>query len=114
MTGAERRQYVRIQYPLLDRPTFRAAGWTGIILDLSQGGLRVSVSQWPTDGTVIATGAVLDGALELDGDDPIPVRGKLLRFDGEIFAMQFLEPLLPPGVIEQQQRFLKARHPHGY
>ena len=112
--GAERRQFVRVQYPAFERPVFRAPSWEATILDVSQGGMRATVSRWPTDNTVIATGATLDGALELEAEEPVPVHGKVLRFDGETFAFQFLEPLLPPGLIERQQRLLHARHPHGY
>ncbi len=112
--GAEQRRFVRIQFPAFERPVFRAASWTAAILDVSQGGARMTVAQWPTDGTVIATGAMLDGALELAEEEPVPVRGRVLRFDGETFAIEFTEPLLPPGLIERQQRLLQARHPHGY
>ncbi len=112
--GIERRQYVRVQYPAFDRPLFRASQWTAHIHDVSQGGARLEVASWPTGDVVIASGAVLDGALELEGDVPIPVHGRVVRFDGTFIAMQFLEPLLPPDVISAQQRRLSAKYPTGW
>ncbi len=108
------RRHYRVEYPARDRPAFRAATWQGSIIDVSESGMRVRITQWPGPDEVLATGATVGGAILFKESGPTMVRGLIVRFDGDVLAVRLDDVGVPYATILREQRWLRARHPWGY
>ena len=74
----ERRQYVRHQYPLTERPMAEIEGRPYPILDICGRGLRI---EKPT-GTAFEEGATVDVRLPLAGGNELALSGTIIHMQG--------------------------------
>ncbi len=104
---ANRRETYRIGYPETGRPRFLLAadpaGSAPVleVLDLSEEGLRLGVPE----GT--ALGPAVAGRLELPGQLPLEVQGRVVRRGAEDAAVHLRRPVPSPIIVAEQLR-LKA------
>ena len=96
----ERRAAPRLPIPT---PTADAAGSRTPLRDVSATGLRYMLTR---SESAPATGSRIEGALQLDADTVIEVRGRVVRHVGREIAVAFDPPGLDPEVLAMlHQRF---------
>jgi hypothetical protein len=103
-TALLQRQRERRAAPRLPIPLAADASGTGTPLrDVSAVGLRYALTRFES---APAIGSRIEGALQLDADTAIEVRGRVVRHAGREVAVAFDPPGLDPAVLELlHQRF---------
>jgi PilZ domain-containing protein len=99
----QQRQRERRSDPRLPIPA-PAAGATGIhtpLRDISATGLRYALTRYES---APAIGSRIEGALQLDADTAIEVRGRVVRQVGREIAVVFDPPGLDPAVLDLLRR----------
>ncbi len=87
---AERRQHVRHQYPLAQRPMVEIAGKTFPVLDISERGLRIET----TPGLEFVDGATVDMTIRFAEGEGLARSGTIVRQQGP-YAGIFLSEAIP-------------------
>jgi hypothetical protein len=96
----ERRAAPRLPIPA---PAADASGIHTPLRDISATGLRYALTRFES---APAIGSRIEGALQLDADTAIEVRGRVVRHVGREIAVAFDPPGLDPAVLELlHQRF---------
>jgi hypothetical protein len=85
----------------ISSPTADAPGSGTPLRDVSATGLRYALTRFES---APALGSRLEGALQLDADTAIEVRGRVVRHLGREIAVAFDPPGLDPGVLELLRR----------
>ena len=98
------RAYYRLVYPLAFRPTFRVGDRIFEVVDLSEEGARLMI----TDDTGPAMGDELAGIIQLPTGDVIEVVGTVVRIEPPHTSLH-LRRGVPFGIMLEQQRFLERR-----
>ena len=103
-SALQQRHRERRASPRLPIPLAGDASGTGTPLrDVSAGGLRYALTRFES---APAIGSRIEGALQLDADTAIEVRGRVVRHVGREIAVAFDPPGLDPSVLELlHQRF---------
>jgi PilZ domain-containing protein len=99
----QQRQRERRADPRLPIPA-PAPGTSGIrtpLRDISAAGLRYALTR---DESAPAIGSRIEGALQLDADTTIEVRGRVVRHVGREIAVAFDPPGLDPAVLDLLRR----------
>ena len=94
----ERRAAPRLPIP---PPTANASGTCTPLRDVSATGLRYALTR---SESAPATGSKIEGALQLDADTVIEVRGRVVRHVGREIAVAFDPPGLDPEVLAMLHR----------
>jgi hypothetical protein len=98
----ERRAAPRLPIP----PAADASGTSTPLRDMSATGLRYALTRFES---APAIGSRIEGALQLDADTSIEVRGRVVRHVGREIAVAFDPPGLDPSVLELlHRRFFRA------
>jgi hypothetical protein len=106
-TPRDSRRHYRIRYPLRLRPRLEVAGLYAVVIDLSEGGVRiVNEAQLP-----LAPGAVVKGALVLQSGEAARFSGSVVRVTPEDIALCLAQGF-SYAVILREQRRLRARRPY--
>jgi hypothetical protein len=99
----ERRTAPRLPIPA---PAAGASGIHTPLRDISATGLRYALTSYES---APAIGSRIEGALQLDADTAIEVRGRVVRHFGREIAVAFDPPGLDPAVLELlRRRFFPA------
>jgi hypothetical protein len=93
----ERRAAPRLPIP----PPAGASGTGTPLRDVSASGLRYALTRFES---APAIGSRIEGALQLDADTAIEVRGRVVRHVGREIAVAFDPPGLDPAVLELLHR----------
>jgi hypothetical protein len=103
-SALQQRHRERRASPRLPIPLATDASGTGTPLrDVSAGGLRYALTRFES---APAIGSRIEGALQLDAETAIEVRGRVVRHMGREIAVAFDPPGLDPAVLELlHQRF---------
>jgi len=93
------RRFYRIEYPVGARPILSVNGSTGQIVELSEGGGRVLVSDpdlvWLKDGAQVT--------ITFQCGDTATSTATLVRVDGDQIVVRFSPPIALPIIIEEQR-----------
>ncbi len=108
--GANRREFYRIAYPVVDRPAFTAGAVRGRVIDCSQTGARVSVDLLPEDVT-ITVGERMTATLRLFSGAVVEVGGEAVRWDGRTLVLRFDRRGIPFRDILREQWTLRQKYP---
>jgi hypothetical protein len=101
-SALQQRHRERRAAPRLPIPLAADAPGTGTPLrDVSAVGLRYALTRFES---APAIGSRIEGALQLDSDTAIEVRGRVVRHVGREIAVAFDPPGLDPGVLELLHR----------
>ncbi len=103
----QRRAHFRLRYPEKDRPHLRRGAEAFVVTELSEGGMRLHLSdpRGPWQGP-----ARIEGQLQLASGDALAVSGDFLReADGEVvFQLQHGVDL---HAMLEEQKFLVRKYP---
>ncbi len=102
-TERERRAFFRLWYPRTERPQLLLGDLEYPVLELSEGGAKVSDGRGHRElpqGEYSGTLVLVDGTT-------VPVRCVFLRKDGELLAIQFTTPIGMRRMIAEQRRLLQ-------
>lgn len=99
----ERRAAPRLPIP---QSASDQAGSGTPLRDVSAGGLRYALTRFES---APAIGSRIEGALQLDADTAIEVRGRVVRHVGREIAVVFDPPGLDPAVLEMLRRRFFSR-----
>ena len=102
-----RRAHYRIDYPPDDRPYVRYGERRCAVINLSERGVLIRISQ--SEKTKV--GETLAMTIEFADTSTIDVEGCVLRRDAEAMVLH-LNTRIPLGVIVEQQRQLIAKYRH--
>ena len=94
----ERRAAPRLPIPA---PAAGASGLRTPLRDISAVGLRYALTSYES---APAVGSRIEGALQLDADTAIDVRGRVVRLAGRDIAVAFDPPGLDPAVLDLLRR----------
>jgi len=102
------RRFYRIEYPVGARPLLSVNGLTGQIVELSEGGARVLVSNPHSvrfkDGSEVT--------ITFQCGDTATSTATLVRVDGDQIVIR-LSPPIPLPIILEEQRLLIIQFPKG-
>ena len=101
------REFYRLQYPPEAAPRFIDGGVIHRVVDLGEGGFRYA----PSDGQGPVAGSEVKGILEFPEDDPVEVRGTVVRIQAGEVAVHCAPRGIPLAVVLREQRRLRRRYP---
>lgn len=108
---SKRRTHYRIEYPVLDRPAFRAGDIEGLVNDCSETGVRVTVTgALPVDRT-LGAGDRLAGTIHFSRGEMVDVEGEVMRFENKMLILHLDAATIPFGKIIREQWWLRSRYP---
>lgn len=102
----QRRGFYRIEYPTGVRPKMTVGSSTCEIVELSEGGGRVLVSE--ANSAWFKNGAEVTIAFQCD--QTATCEAKLIRIDGDQIVLRF-SPMIPLPIIIEEQRLLIVQFP---
>jgi hypothetical protein len=101
------REHYRIEYPILERPTFVVGTLVHQVVDCSESGIRYRlISEPPEAGTLVA------GRLRFRRGSELMVEGEVLRIQDACAALRLKEPGIPLRIMLDEQRFLRKQYPN--
>ncbi|MCL4214712.1 MAG: PilZ domain-containing protein [Gemmatimonadales bacterium] len=109
--ASNRRAHYRIQYPVLDRPGFRAGALEGLVNDCSETGVRVAITGSIPSDLTLAPHDRISGEIRFTHGEVEPVEGEVVRFDRKTLILHLDTGTLPFGRIIKEQRWLRQRYP---
>ncbi len=101
------RRHYRIRYPQRLRPRLQLEGQYAVVIDLSEGGLRIVNEVW----LALAPGAAVSGALLLRSGEAARFSGTVVRITPQDIALS-LGQGFSYRIILCEQRSLRARRPY--
>ncbi len=108
--AANRRQYYRVEYPVVDRPAFRAGAIRGVVCDCSEAGVRAELEPIPADVTIKA-GDRMGATVQFQRGEMADVAGEVVRFDGKTLVLRLDRERIPFGKILREQWWLRQKYP---
>jgi len=103
------RRHYRVRYPQRLRPRLEVEGVYAVVIDLSEGGVRiVNEAQ-----LALAPGAAVSGALHLQSGEAVRFSGSVVRVTLVDAALNLAQQGFSYGVILREQRRLRARRPYS-
>lgn len=99
------RNHYRIQFPVQERPILHMGATSASVLNLSEGGLMMSVPS----SFVVGFGDRLEGRIAMPTGHDLKIAGRVKRQGDHHVALQFDE-LIPLGVIMELQRYLLTHY----
>ena len=109
--ASNRRAHYRIEYPVLDRPGFRAGALEGLVNDCSETGVRVMITGAIPVDIALEPHDRISGEIRFAHGDVEAVEGEVVRFDRKTLILHLDTATLPFGRIIKEQRWLRARYP---
>lgn len=102
-----KRAVYRVSYPAPARPSLVVDGAAREVLDCSEHGLRFRAPA----STLPPVGADVEGQLVFRRRPAVPIRGTVLRHQGDSAAVRFTDLRIPGSVIFEEQRYLRTHFP---
>jgi len=101
----ESRRHYRLRYPLRLRPTLEVAGVPAAVIDISEGGIRISCEAGPP----VTLGQAFSVVLELRSGEAARLGGCVIRVGADEVAVSFGRGLSFASIL-REQRVIRARH----
>lgn len=102
----QKRKYYRLKYPRRARPYVRFAEELFHVTEVSEGGIRVRVSNF----TSMYKGLSMKGILNLHDDSQVKVEGAVLRFDEDEVVVKLKKGPSFKDMVEEQ-RHIRNNYP---
>ncbi|MEI2779964.1 MAG: PilZ domain-containing protein [Candidatus Competibacter sp.] len=98
----EKREYFRLKFPPLERPCLVVGERKYEVLDCSARGLRFVVTELPLP----SLGDPVEGHLLFRRDSRAPVRGLIVRIQGDEIALHLPDCEIPFAILRGEERYL--------
>lgn len=105
-----RRQYYRVEYPVVDRPQFASGALHGLVSDCSETGVRVELGPVPADVTV-QVGDRMGGTVRFRSGASVDVAGEVVRFGDGLLIVRLDRQRIPFAQILREQWWLRRKYP---
>lgn len=101
------REFYRLIYPPQAAPEFISGGISHRVVDISEGGFRYA----PAVDLMPLAGAIVSGILRFLDEEPVEIKGSVVRVQGGEVAVSCGVHPIPLGIVLREQRRVRRQFP---